>query len=500
MKQLQMLPGVRVDGVEIGEGLHLSQLRIVQRLDAPSQCEVSWSAPTLGFSSLSQTVVAPGDSLSVHIDTQTSSAFDGEVTSVEHLHEPSGAFTLRLRAYDVLGRLQRRQSVRTHVEVTTAELVRTLAGEAGLSTDASNEGPVWPRIVPRFAHDLALLREYTARSGLHFFVKKGTLQLFAPKTKADNIVELTLGKNLFETRVEHNTVRSVGTVRLLGWDPHTGEPRQVQTQGTDSSSTGNDYERVLLGTPVESDGEAESLASAELGRSQASDRVLWGVAEGDVALQPGRWVRVRGVAAGMEGPYLLRTVVHTLDTENGYVCEIDTRPELLDRPPTVPALVTAVVCDVEDPEDQARVQVSLESYGDALSTWMLVLQLGAGHDKGVMVLPETGDRVLVALPDGDPSRGVVLGGLFHRDGPPNDQDAATSPGEHRPYTLSTRGGQRIRLNDADGSIRLQNAEGSFLSLTPEGLLLHAEGELVIEAPGHRLILGADRIDMQRRTS
>lgn len=499
MKQVNMLPGVRVEGVEIGEGLHLSQLRIVQQLDAPSQCEVSWNAPTLEPSFLAKIAAEPGASLSVQINTQTSPVFDGEISCVEYLHGPSGTLTLRLRAYDVLGRLQRRQGVRTHVEVTTAELARTLAAEVGVSTDASSKGPVWSRIVPRFAHDLALLREYAARSGLHFYVQDGTLQLFAPQSETAHILELALGENLFEAHVERNPVDAVSTVRLLGWDPHTGESRQVQAQGAASPFARGSGERVLLGAPVESAGEAEALAAAELNRSQASAMVLWGVAEGDVALRPGRWVRVRGVAEGMEGPYLLRTVVHTLDIASGYVCEIDTRPELPDRPQSVPALVTAEVCDVDDPEGQGRVQVSLDSYGDALSTWMMVLQLGAGHDKGVMVLPETGDRVLVALPDGDPSRGVVLGGLFHCDGPPRDPEAVTGRGKHRPYTLSTRGGQRIRLNDADGSIRLQNAEGSFLSLTPEGLLLHAEGELVIEAPGNRLVLGADRIDMQRRT-
>jgi uncharacterized protein involved in type VI secretion and phage assembly len=501
VKQLHALPGVRVEGVEPGEGLHLSRLRIVQRLDAPSQCEVSWSASNSRLPVLQQQAVEPGAALSVHIDGQPSVAFSGEVTGIEHLHEPSGAFTLRVRAYDALGRLQRRQTVRTHVEITTAELARTLADGAGLDTQASVDGPVWPRIVPRFVHDLALLREYAARSGLHFFVHDGVLRLFSPHAPEGDILELALGKDLFEARLERNAVRPVDTMRLLGWDPHTGEPRRAQSSGVRAGAAGGRFsgERVLLGATAESDSEAESLLAAELERSQAAGAVLWGVAEGDVALKPGRRIRVEGVAAGMEGPYLLRTVEHILDADSGYVCELDTRPEKSDRPPAMPALISAEVCDVDDPEDRGRVQVSLDSFGDAQSTWMMVLQLGAGNDKGVVVLPEVGDRVLVALPDGDPSRGVVLGGLFHHDGPPPDPDAAHGTGEHRPFTLVTRGGQRIRLNDADGSIRLENAEGSFLSLTPDGLLLHAEGELVIEAPGRRLVLGADRIDMQRRT-
>ncbi len=501
MKQIHALPGLRVEGVEPGKGFQVSRLRIVQRLNAPSQCQLSWSALTSDTSARQQIAVKPGDGLSVHIDGQPAAVFSGEVASVEHRHEPSGAFTLCVRAYDALGRLQHRQTVRTHVETTTAELTRTLASEAGINAEASAEGPVWPRIVPRFAHDLALLREYAARSDLHFFVLNETLCLFSLQALEDDILELSLGENLFEARLERNVLRSVNTVRLLGWDLHTGEPRQVQSQRANNITVGeySTGERTLLGAVVESDREAEALLAAELEHNQAASEVLWGVAEGDVALRPGRRVRLRGVAVGKEGPYLLRTVVHTLDADSGYICELDTRPESPEQPQALPALVVAEVCDVDDPEDSGRVQVSLNSFGDALSSWMMVLQLGAGNDKGVVVLPEVGDRVLVALPDGDPSRGIVLGGLFHRDGPPRDPNAAHRSGEHRPYSLVTRGGQRIQLNDADGSIHLQNSEGSFLSLTPDGLLLHAEGELVIEAPGKRLVLGADRIDMQRRT-
>ncbi|TDT41752.1 uncharacterized protein involved in type VI secretion and phage assembly [Halospina denitrificans] len=494
MKQITALPKIRVDGAELPDALQLTDVRVTQRLDAPAQCELTWQLGHMDISSLDSIALAPGAVLSLAIETQPATLFAGEITSVEHGHEPSGGFCLKVRAYDDLVRLQRRQSLNTHVDVTTSELVRTLAGEAGLSVNSRADGPIWPRIVPRFDHDLALVRDYCRRSGLHFTFSDGELQLFPAEHDEGEATELTLGDTLFEARVERNSVQPLDSVRVFGWDPHSGDTRRVLV-GANTSA-----ERAFLGTTVESDGEAEALAGAALHHNQAMGNVFWGVADGNAALGPGSRIRARGLAADRGGPYRLTTVVHSIDTTSGYICELSSRPEPIEtgEHATVQNLVLGEVCDVEDPEDRGRVQVNLQSYNGAVSSWMLVLQAGAGDDKGLVVLPEVGDRVLVGLPDGDPSRGIVLGGVYRSEGPPRDPQSARSAGEHRPYTLTTRGGQRVQLNDADGSIRLTNAAGSYLALTPEGITMHASGEMTIEAPGQRLTLGSNEIDMEQR--
>ena len=502
MRTVQVLPRVRVEGADVREPLRLSTLRVTQRLDAPAQCEVTWSAAAPHAQSIEQPDLVPGRALWVHIDDQATPVFSGEITAVEHVHDPSGGFSLRVRAYDALVRLQRRQTVRTHVEVTTADLARALTDDIGLQVSAGESGPVWPRVVPRFAHDLGLLRDYAARSGQHFIVEDQRLRLFTVRGERARPLLLTLGDELFEARLERNAVRPLGEVRVMGWDPHSGEPRRGSASDESPLAKvvqgGQSARRILLGAPLESDAEAEALATGELERTQAACAVLWGVAEGDVALRPGRWVALRGVATASEGPYLLSVVVHSVDARKGYTCELSTRPDPPDRLQPVPSVILGEVCDVDDPENRGRVQVVLGAYDDAVSAWMMVMQAGAGADKGLVTLPEVGDQVVVALPDGDPSRGIVLGGVYRLDGPPPDKDAARNPRAHRPYTLTTRGGQRIRFNDADGSIRMEIAQGSFLALTPEGVVLHAEGELLLEAQGQRLTLRADSIDLERR--
>lgn len=499
MRELQKVPRITVDGARVDEPLRLASLRVVQRLDAPSQCQVSWTATTTDIRAVEAAGLSPGTRLSVHIETQPNAIFAGEIAAVEHIHQPSGALMLRVRAYDPLVRLQRKQTLQTHVDVNTAELARILADGVGMSLDASDSGPVWPRVIPRFSHDLAMLRHYSARSGLHFMARDSEMHLFTFHSEQRSPLELTLGENLYEARLERNEVRPLNGIQVHGWDIHTGQPRQsgasMGVAGSGTTQAGSEA-RSLFGSPLESDSQADALADAAWERYQCARVLLWGMAEGNTALQPGRRVQLHGVAAAMAGPHRLTVVTHTVDAEGGYLCELSTRLDPEDEVSPMPGMVLGEVCDIDDPEKRGRVQVALPTYADAVSTWMLVMQQGAGAGKGLVSLPEVGDQVIVAMPDGDPSRAIVLGGVYDADGPPHEPGAAGAS-QHYPYTLTTRGGQRVQLNDADGSIRLENKSGSFLSLKPDGIVLHAAGELVLESPGKRLRLSAERIDLER---
>lgn len=493
MTAMHVLPEITLDGIEVAKPLHLEAMTLMQCLDAPAQCQLIWRASTLEQSVQDKPGVANGARLTLRVEGQGSKLFTGEVSAVEHRCSPSGEWQLWVRAYDPLIALQRQQTLATQVDVSTAALLRTLAAAAGLEVgNVSESGPIWPRVIPRFRHDLALLRHYAARSGLHFYFADEAVHLVPIDGGGETARRLNLGEELVEARVEQNAVRPISQVTSVGWDSHTGAAHTA----THKSSEQQGAPRHLLGAVLESEREAEALAEAHCSRQQQTAQVFWGIAEGDVTLRPGRHVQLGGFASNLCGPYWLSQAIHRVDAQGGYLVELSSRPETIERPEPQAGLVLGEVCDVDDPDQRGRVQVRLPSYHDAVSTWMLVLQLGAGGGKGLIALPEVGDQVAVMLPDGDPSQGVVLGGIYDAEGPPHEA-SAQGEAQHFPYTLASRGGQRIQLNDEEDSIRLQTSGGSYLALTPKGIVLHAEGDLTAEAPGRTFQLIADRIDMRR---
>jgi phage baseplate assembly protein gpV len=151
-----------------------------------------------------------------------------------------------------------------------------------------------------------------------------------------------------------------------------------------------------------------------------------------------------------------------------------------------------VVTRVNDPEQFGRVQVSLPAYDNVETDWISVLTLGVGAKKGVVMLPDVGDEVLVLCANEDPAHGVVLGGLSGK-GPP---DSGVEGNAVKRFGWLTPGGQLLRMDDAKKSLRLENADGSYLEITPHKVSLHCRADLEIEAPGRSIRVCGKAIDFQ----
>src|SRR5262249_28329796 len=115
---------VEIDGRPIAQSAAqaLGEVHVQQRLSAPAQCELVFLDPPEHFDNASP--MTPGSSLRIAVRDQEPELFSGEVTAIEYGYEPGAGRQLRVRAYDLLHRLRKRQPVRAHVQVTFADLAR----------------------------------------------------------------------------------------------------------------------------------------------------------------------------------------------------------------------------------------------------------------------------------------------------------------------------------------------------------------------------------------
>jgi phage baseplate assembly protein V len=226
----------------------------------------------------------------------------------------------------------------------------------------------------------------------------------------------------------------------------------------------------------------------------AREVTLWGVAEGDPALRPGTPIDVRGVTDALIGRYVLTAVTHTLNSRVGFISELSTLPPVPHERARSAVVALGVVSRVDDPENLGRIRVSLPAYGEVETDWMNVLSAAAGSDKGLMMLPDVGDHVLLLFAHEDPGEGIVLGGLYGMPGMP---DSGVEGNRVRRYTLLTPGGHRICLDDARRVIHVEDSSGSYLDLAPGKVKVHAAADLDIEAPGRSVTIRGQKIDFER---
>lgn len=517
MDQLITLPRVvvEVDGAPLStnEARALASVRVQQRLSLPTLCELTFLDPEM-------VELSPGCALCVAVEKHDEPLFSGQVTAVDYEYGPSNARTVRVRGYDLLHQLRKRQPVRAHVQLTLVELARALVSDLGFAVEAVEPGPLWHRLVQYRQSDLQLMTELAERCGLYFTLRGDTLHLLSLQGFGESL-RLRLGESLLEARVVVNSDPTCRSVAISGWDPwraesHRGraaDPRVGRRIGAEVAPTrvGGTGERNLVDETVQSDSQAEALAQAELDRRVAGEVVVSAVADGNPRLQPGTPIEIEGVAESLAGRYVLTAVTHTLDHHKGFISTIETSPPPAYSRQRGTLSTLGVVTRVNDPDGLGRIRVSLPNYADIETDWLEVVIPGAGADKGIIALPDVGDRVLVLLARDDPAQGVVLGGLYGVQSPP---DAGVTNGTVCRYTFQTPGGQRVRLDDehktvridnsagdyvqlSPGTVRLANSDGSYIELSEKKLLIHAEVGLDIEAPGQPIVIRGQSIDFEK---
>lgn len=464
-------------------------------LSQPAQCEVELVDATVD--------VTLGATLVLRLDDGVEPLFEGDVTATEHEVGPNGARTLRVRGYDALHRLRKRQRIRSYARLDTAALAQAVVEEIGIAqVTAHARGPVVEFRAQHGQDDLELLDHACYRAGLYHQLVGPALVLFSGEGYQDG-PELRWGEALMEARAEQNADRWVESIDVSGWDARRAAPTRaaagsartgrVGPRQPSASAVGGHGLRVLTGLMGDED-ELAAHAQAELDAGYAAGITVEGVARGDPALRPGLAVTISGVGVSVDGRHVLSTVTHSLDAERGFWTELGTA--LPSRPrSTAPALSPTLgeIVDVDDPDGWGRVRVRLLAYDGLESDWLPVITPGAGSGRGLVVCPKTSDRVLVLLLDG--GRGVVIGGFF---GPHVGSSDAFELGDTARLVWSSGEGQRLMFDDQHRVARLQQADGSFVELGPDKTTLHAAGDLVIStAPGRRMQLRAGKIDFEQ---
>lgn len=119
-----------------------------------------------------------------------------------------------------------------------------------------------------------------------------------------------------------------------------------------------------------------------------------------------------------------------------------------------------IVADNRDPECLGRVRVQLDLLSPGcVSPWYPMGGRWTGGGQGLWSLPDIGTQVLVAFPDGDKSRGIVLGSLYDEKHLPPE---TSSEKKADSMLLQTRS-HRIEITDDSGKegISIESAAGKM---------------------------------------
>lgn len=128
----------------------------------------------------------------------------------------------------------------------------------------------------------------------------------------------------------------------------------------------------------------------------------------------------------------------------------------------------ALVTQNKDPDGLGRVKVRYPWHSQsAESYWARVATPMAGKGRGLVLLPEVGDEVLVIFEREDLRFPYVLGGLWNGKEQPPERNA---DGKNNIRLLKTREGHMLLFDDGSpGRIELKLKDGKKLHIDDDGL-------------------------------
>jgi phage protein D len=253
----------------------------------------------------------------------------GEITALEPDFAAGGRPSLTVRGYDRRHRLQRGRKTRSFVQRKDSDIAALIAGEAGLTAQATDSSVVLDYVLQNNCTDLELLQERAAQIGWEVVVEDKTL-FFRPAGNAGSeVLSLTLGEDLAEFSPRLSTAGQVGKVTVRGWDPKNKQTIESTADRLDSRMGGRQSGAELVaafGTAalieveraVMSQAEADQIARGLFNRTALELIVGEGACDGRADLRVGKVIGLRGLGKRFSGSYYVTRAIHRYTSDRGY--------------------------------------------------------------------------------------------------------------------------------------------------------------------------------------
>jgi uncharacterized protein involved in type VI secretion and phage assembly len=162
----------------------------------------------------------------------------------------------------------------------------------------------------------------------------------------------------------------------------------------------------------------------------------------------------------------------------------------------------AIVTDLVDAESLGRVEVRFPWLGEEgdrdVRAWATLCSPYAGHEQGLLILPEVDTQVVVAFEAGNLRRPYVIGAAWNgRETLPHPPEAANDirllrsragsrlefdDGAAPKVRLTMASGHAVTLDDAAQEVTIEHAAGCTIRLTPTAVEIRANVSVDVTAP------------------
>jgi len=494
-----------------GKKIDPYHVSVQQRCDWHHQFEVAVSTEKIekvNSLGIDDSVDYIGKTAELSIDCATGNfKFKGLITSVYIDRSYTGDSLVILSGHSPTYLLEDGVGTKSYEEKDLAAIANEIVGTYPANLLNPNVSPQYTTPIPYVVRYKETNYQFLARLAAiygEWFYYDGQGLVFGKLPNPASLI-LTLGKDLdhfdygvqmrpskfkyqFYNYQENRIVENVSTNFKPGWLDNYGKKALDAADGIFPNEPTNP---VWHDAP--NDALIKHLAEAHRG-SVLSDSAFFRGQSTHAGIQVGGRIQAKGInkigkanVLGMIGNFRITAVTHHLDANKDYRNTFEAIPITVTVPPMNKNVVkpeaesqVAVVKENHDPEGLGRVraQFKWQSAGE-LTPWIRVITSSAAGGRGMYFTPELEDEVYIGFDQANPDRPYVVGSLFHGNAKPIWGSAGNDT-----KALRTRSGNRVELNDADGSVNIIDPSGNTITMA-------GNGEITISAPNKLTLTSTD---------
>jgi phage protein D/phage baseplate assembly protein gpV len=444
---------VQVDGADVKPEIMdaLGEIKIVDSLMLPDSCDLTMFVNSYehekAVREIDQQPFEIGKELTIKFGAIGDSGpktvlFKGDIAAVD-VDFGHGGITIGVRAYDRAYKLHRSRKIRVFKDGTVSDAVKKILSEAGFSARVTSTRDRLEWLQQDNETDWEFIQRWCRKLN-YWLLVDGSKAAFVEAGEKAGRVELEYPDSLHAFHPRITGVQQLKKVTARAFDPKTKRPLSGQAQSpgqlSEAGLTRQQVSKALQGGELHISGES-AFSAGELTRlSQAGlDRVAnayieaTGHVQGNPQIKAGVELQISGLGQKFSGRYFCGEVKHLIQGGGSF----DTFFSTATVTPTTLAglaggggngrvqfgqqLVVGIVTNNKDPDKLGRVKVKFPALNDeAESDWLRVATMSAGNKRGMMMVPQPDEEVVVGFENGDSRRGYVLGSLFNGKDAPGD--------------------------------------------------------------------------------
>ena len=326
----------------------LRKIRVFDRLNSIGTASLVFGLSAPDFDN--DDVFCEGSEVSVHLGYKddVEEVFSGEVTGFAPRFGEYGAPRMEVQIETKLHRLDKGVHAKAFESKTTSRIIEEIITKHNLKAEVEDFGPMHNYTEQRNITDYDYITQLAYKYGKTLWCQGNTIYVKTEITPSDHDVILEWGKSIISARAKTSITKQLSATTCTGWSmmdcrgfAATATMKDIPLKiggeySWEDNSKGYDPKRTeqITTEEIPDEEDAAAVAKAYIQNRSFKFQRYDIKTQGNYRIKPGNRLTVKYIGKQSDGEYLIESVEHTLDIQDGFItkchlirnfCEVSNR-------------------------------------------------------------------------------------------------------------------------------------------------------------------------------